>query len=328
MFEPPTPAPTATRTPRVTIAAAAAEQTRIARLPPTKTPRPVDDLEPNDTRDTATALAIDAPLDGLYISSVDDVDVFVVQTSAANGDLLITVTGNPPAFKIDILNAIGVNFGRQRFDGTTSTRSYAELTPADTKFYVYVRSLDARLIDGPYTISATLLEPTINGVRLRPGAGFDDVYECEDFPSQAAAQAFLRRYPHDPSELDTNRDGIACESNAAPRDLNPVLHVDPAVTATPIVLLTATRSPTPTTTRTPTRTATRTPTRTPKALNAYACRVEDFASQAEAQAFYRQYPDDPSRLDGDRDGIACEDLPGPFDRTPVASPTPTRTPIP
>lgn len=41
---------------------------------------------------------------------------------------------------------------------------------------------------------------------------------CSDFPNQAAAQAELRRDPSDPHRLDTDRDGLACESNRAPRD--------------------------------------------------------------------------------------------------------------
>jgi len=49
-----------------------------------------------------------------------------------------------------------------------------------------------------------------------------DVYNCADFPSQAAAQAFLRRFPADPSKLDTDRNGIACEANPAPVDRTPV----------------------------------------------------------------------------------------------------------
>jgi hypothetical protein len=62
-------------------------------------------------------------------------------------------------------------------------------------------------------------------------AGFDaqlyigqgNRYNCGDFASQAQAQAVLRADPRDPNALDGNdNDGIACEGNAAPRDLNPV----------------------------------------------------------------------------------------------------------
>jgi hypothetical protein len=48
----------------------------------------------------------------------------------------------------------------------------------------------------------------------------------------------------------------------------------------------------------------------------YNC--SDFASQAQAQAVLRADPSDPNRLDqGGVPGIACEDNPAPYDRTPV-----------
>lgn len=47
----------------------------------------------------------------------------------------------------------------------------------------------------------------------------------------------------------------------------------------------------------------------------YNC--SDFKSQAEAQAVLRADPRDPNRLDGDRDGITCENNPPPKDLTPV-----------
>ncbi len=49
--------------------------------------------------------------------------------------------------------------------------------------------------------------------------------------------------------------------------------------------------------------------------NRYNC--SDFASQAQAQAVLRADPTDPNRLDGDRNGIACEGNRGPYDREPV-----------
>jgi hypothetical protein len=55
--------------------------------------------------------------------------------------------------------------------------------------------------------------------------GRGDASNCADFKSQAEAQAVLRADPTDPNRLDTDRprpDGIACESNPAPRDLVPV----------------------------------------------------------------------------------------------------------
>jgi hypothetical protein len=52
--------------------------------------------------------------------------------------------------------------------------------------------------------------------------GQGDAFNCPAFASQAEAQAVLRADPSDPNGLDTDRDGIACESNRAPRDLVPV----------------------------------------------------------------------------------------------------------
>lgn len=45
---------------------------------------------------------------------------------------------------------------------------------------------------------------------------------CSDFKSQAAAQAELRSNPSDPYGLDTDKDGIACESRPAPKDTRKV----------------------------------------------------------------------------------------------------------
>jgi len=50
-----------------------------------------------------------------------------------------------------------------------------------------------------------------------PGQG--DAYNCPDFASQADAQAVLRADPTDPNNLDRDRDGIACETRPAPKDL-------------------------------------------------------------------------------------------------------------
>ncbi len=46
--------------------------------------------------------------------------------------------------------------------------------------------------------------------------------------------------------------------------------------------------------------------------NRYNC--SDFTSQAQAQSVLRADPTDPNRLDGDKDGMACEGNRGPYDR--------------
>jgi len=67
-------------------------------------------------------------------------------------------------------------------------------------------------------------------------------------------------------------------------------------------------TPTPALTATPTVTATPAPSACGPCA-ATDCDCADFATQAEAQACFDAYPDDPFGLDGDNDGIACESLP-------------------
>jgi LPXTG-motif cell wall-anchored protein len=55
---------------------------------------------------------------------------------------------------------------------------------------------------------------------------------CDDFASQATAQAHLRSDPSDPDGLDGDRDGIACERNPAPFDRNPVPRPAPTTPTT------------------------------------------------------------------------------------------------
>jgi leucine-zipper of insertion element IS481/Excalibur calcium-binding domain len=67
---------------------------------------------------------------------------------------------------------------------------------------------------------------------------------------------------------------------------------------------------------------------------AYNC--SNFGSRGDAQDYLYLYPSDPSRLDADHDGLACEDLPGmiypaipaePTPPTPINTPVTTTTPI-
>lgn len=52
--------------------------------------------------------------------------------------------------------------------------------------------------------------------------GRGDAFNCADFASQADAQAVLRAEPLDPNKLDTELDGVACESRPLPKDVVPV----------------------------------------------------------------------------------------------------------
>ena len=105
-----------------------------------------------------------------------------------------------------------------------------------------------------------------------PDDGID--YDCSDFATQSEAQAYYDADPSDPSDLDGDYDGVVCES------LDSGGSVDAGESL---------GAPSP-----------------DDGLD-YDC--ADFATQAEAQDFYDQDPSDPSGLDGDYNGIACESNP-------------------
>jgi excalibur calcium-binding domain-containing protein len=80
----------------------------------------------------------------------------------------------------------------------------------------------------PTSAPTTLPQPAPTVMPLASGfdpgryLGQGDRYNCAVFTSQADAQAVLRADPSDPNRLDGDRDGIACESNPSPKDLNRV----------------------------------------------------------------------------------------------------------
>jgi hypothetical protein len=90
-----------------------------------------------------------------------------------------------------------------------------------------------------------------------------DQFDCASFDSQEEAQAELESDLSDPSNLDADDDGIACEvfdyGDSGGGGEGPDLD------------------------------------------------CADFATQEEAQAEYDSDPSDPNGLDGDDDGVACED---------------------
>ena len=162
------------------------------------------------------------------------------------------------------------------------------------------------------TPTPVLLTPTITPVETptptphpTPPEMEEPDRDCSDFDTWAEAQAFYKAAggpDSDPHNLDSNGDGIACESlPGSPKQALP--------TPTPIP------SPTPPEPEEPDR------------------NCSDFDTWQEAQDFFLNAggPDsDPHGLDGNDDGIACESLPGSPKR---ASPTPTRvrptrTPVP
>jgi micrococcal nuclease len=60
-----------------------------------------------------------------------------------------------------------------------------------------------------FTPSSAPSRPMVNNTSVfRPKRDYD----CKDFKTQAEAQKIFNAYPDDPFKLDSNRDGIACES--------------------------------------------------------------------------------------------------------------------
>ena len=81
--------------------------------------------------------------------------------------------------------------------------------------------------DGDVPASVALVpvedDPTLTGgFDPRAFIGKGNAFNCNAFSSQAQAQTVLRADPRDPNKLDPDRDGIACESNRAPRNTTPV----------------------------------------------------------------------------------------------------------
>jgi hypothetical protein len=111
----------------------------------------------------------------------------------------------------------------------------------------------------------------------------EDVFDCADFATQTGAQALLE--PEDPSKLDKDRDGKACEAEPGGKVED----------------------------------GTRLAAKTGGDLDCI-----DFPSQKAAQAKLKAKPSDANKLDLDNDGIACQIVPVPYedgasDRTPVSA---------
>jgi hypothetical protein len=62
---------------------------------------------------------------------------------------------------------------------------------------------------------AALVAGVLFLVAASPATAFVDK-DCSDFPTQKAAQKYFKKHGgprHDPSRLDADHDGIACEDN-------------------------------------------------------------------------------------------------------------------
>jgi hypothetical protein len=95
-------------------------------------------------------------------------------------------------------------------------------------------------------VCGDLGHPCTTGTATTPTPPAYNDRNCSDFASQQAAQDFFNAHPGDPSNLDADKDGIACESNPCPcspaatppppppppiQPVQPVETPDPACTA-------------------------------------------------------------------------------------------------
>ena len=113
-----------------------------------------------------------------------------------------------------------------------------------------------------------------DGTKLGAETGED--LDCIDFPSQKAAQSALKANPSDKNKLDVDNDGVACQ-------IVPVPYENPVSDKAPVA----------------------------KAKSTADLNCGDFEYQQEAQMVYFRDESDPNNLDGNDNGLACEEsLPG------------------
>jgi len=101
------------------------------------------------------------------------------------------------------------------------------------------------------------------------GNGGDSNLDCASFAYQEEAQRVLRQDPSDPNYLDGDGDGVACEELPSTNDESPGM----------------------------------------RSGEDGDLDCASFATQVKAQRVLKQDRSDPNYLDGDGDGVACEDLP-------------------
>lgn len=87
----------------------------------------------------------------------------------------------------------------------TESVTFRPFFPRYTKLCVFLHS----------SVGITAAETTIT-LPAGYGAQRSSAYNCSDFGSRAAAQYYLYLYPSDPSGLDADNDGAACEANSCP----------------------------------------------------------------------------------------------------------------
>jgi hypothetical protein len=106
----------------------------------------------------------------------------------------------------DSLFIVGL-VGLQENSGTSSAEwTFRPFFPRSAKLCVFVHNTL-----GTHPVAETIYTVPASYGHLRSSG-----YNCSHFGTQSAAQYYLQLYPGDPSNLDGEGDGIACESNKCP----------------------------------------------------------------------------------------------------------------
>lgn len=108
---------------------------------------------------------------------------------------------------------------------TCNGKTYKELEISPTSTPIVLANLPIPQTPTPFSIPTPIANNSSKYIEsFNPNLyiGQGNKFNCKDFSSQAQAQAVLRADPTDPNKLDTDYDGIACETNKSPKDLNPV----------------------------------------------------------------------------------------------------------
>ncbi len=164
----------------------------------------------NDYRQRAGLLTIGYAISEPFLAMVKVGGVQKrVMVQAFERRILTYTSANPIDFRIEMGN-IGLHYYQWRYVSGTTGALIATPVPAAT-VSVPIPSVPAPTATKPPLLLATPFIPPKS-----------DGYTCADFPTQAAAQKYLRFYPDDPSGLDPNKTGVACPNNPGPYDTTPV----------------------------------------------------------------------------------------------------------
>lgn len=139
-----------------------------------------------------------------------------------------------PCYQDDVL-VKGLSGFHTEAKTVNATWTFRPFFPRSARLCLYINSTG----DGTQLVAEQLYT-----VPAGYGRGRSSAYWCEDFPNRAAAQYYLFMYPDDPSLLDIDGNGSACEWLDCPCGAE-WIPPEPAPTPPPLVALPPSTSPGP-----------------------------------------------------------------------------------